>query len=57
MVNIIDLKILDSNKIEFVFYLIDSLILNIKEKFLLFQLIQKYFVCIFQNLQINLNSI
>jgi len=57
MVNIIDLKILDSNKMEFVFYLIDSLILNIKEKFLLFQLIQKYFVCIFQNLQINLNSI
>ena len=57
MVNIIDLKILDSNKIEFVFYLVYSLILNIKEKFFLFQLNQKYFVCIFQNLQINLNSI
>ena len=43
MANIINLEILDFNKTEFVFYLIASIILKIKEKFVLFQVFQKLF--------------
>ena len=41
--NKINLEILDSNKTEFVFYLIASIILKNKEKFVLFQIFQKLF--------------